>query len=104
MATSNYLTAHAATATEVATRSAATLAGYHFVFWVAAGLFLAGALLTAALFRSGPLPAGEPNQPALAHLAGEKAGTAARRHPRPGSCGPRESKPRPGKASNAQIA
>ncbi|MFJ9843359.1 MFS transporter [Kitasatospora sp. NPDC101155] len=67
MATSHYLTAHAATAAETATRTAATLAGYHFVFWVAAALFLAGALLTAALFRSGRLPAGEPDQPALAH-------------------------------------
>jgi hypothetical protein len=67
MATSNYLTAHAAAATETAAKSAATLVGYHFVFWVAAGLFLAGALLTAALFRTGPLPAGPDNQPALAH-------------------------------------
>ena len=67
MATSNYLTAHAATATATATKTAATLAGYHFVFWAAAGLFLAGAVLTAALFRTGPLPAGADDQPALVH-------------------------------------
>lgn len=53
-ATTNYLAAHAATATTAATRDAATLHSDHFVFWIAAALFLAGAVLAALLFRSGP--------------------------------------------------
>lgn len=49
-ATATYLSTHAATeATQ------ATLAGYHLVFWIAAAIFLASALLAAMLFRSGPL-------------------------------------------------
>jgi len=53
-ATTNYLAAHAATATTAATRVAATLHGDHFVFWIAAALLLAGVVLAALLFRSGP--------------------------------------------------
>jgi len=55
-AITNYLTAHAATATQTATIVEATLASYHFVFWIAAALFLGSAILAALLFRSGPLP------------------------------------------------
>jgi MFS family permease len=51
-----YLTTHAATATQPSTLAEATLAGYHVVFWTAAGVFLATALLAARLFPSGPLP------------------------------------------------
>ncbi|HEY2191854.1 MAG TPA: MFS transporter [Actinomycetospora sp.] len=52
----SYLAAHAATAANPATVTAATLASYHVAFWIAAGLFLGGAALAALLFRSGPLP------------------------------------------------
>jgi len=55
-AITSYLNAHAATATDPATIAEATLASYHFVFWIAAALFLGSALLAAFLFRSGPLP------------------------------------------------
>ena len=55
-ANSRYLTAHASTATTAATRVAATLASDHFVFWTATALFLAGAGLSALLFRSGTVP------------------------------------------------
>ncbi|QKV73860.1 DHA2 family efflux MFS transporter permease subunit [Amycolatopsis sp. Hca4] len=64
-ATTNYLTAHATTATDPATLAAATFAGYHFVFWIAAALFFAGALLAAGLFRRGPLPVTP--EPVLTH-------------------------------------
>ncbi|WP_328647943.1 DHA2 family efflux MFS transporter permease subunit [Amycolatopsis sp. NBC_00348] len=66
-ATTSYLTTHAATATDPATIAQATFAGYHFVFWIAAALFLAGALLSAGLFRSGPLAVDPDAEPALAH-------------------------------------
>jgi predicted MFS family arabinose efflux permease len=39
-----------------AANAAATLAGYHLVFWIAAAVFLGSAVLAALLFRSGPLP------------------------------------------------
>jgi hypothetical protein len=45
-----------ATATRPATIVEVTLASYHFVFWIAAALLLGGALLTALLFTSGPIP------------------------------------------------
>jgi hypothetical protein len=45
-----YLGAHGAGHT-----SAATIAGYHVVFWVAAAVFLAAAVTAALLFRNGPL-------------------------------------------------
>jgi hypothetical protein len=52
-----YLHAHAATASlAAAATTEATLASYHLGFWVAAAVFLAGAALSVALFRSGPLP------------------------------------------------
>ncbi|MGW5714980.1 MFS transporter [Amycolatopsis sp. NPDC003865] len=55
--TAGYLATHPAG--DPATLAAATFAGYHFVFWIAAALFLGGALLSAGLFRGGP-PAVEP--------------------------------------------
>ena len=55
-ATASYLTAHSATATKPTTLVAATLASYHFVFWIAAALFLVSAIVAALLFRGGPLP------------------------------------------------
>ncbi|SCG72218.1 MFS transporter [Micromonospora humi] len=55
-AITRFLTSHAATAAQPATRADATIAGYHLVFWIAAAVFLAAAVLAAALFRSGPLP------------------------------------------------
>jgi EmrB/QacA subfamily drug resistance transporter len=51
-----YLHAHADTELQLTTVTDATLASYHLVFWTAAAVFLAGAALTAALFRGGPLP------------------------------------------------
>jgi EmrB/QacA subfamily drug resistance transporter len=51
----SYLAAHGATAADPTAMAAATLASYHLVFWAAAGLFLAAAVVAAALFRSGPL-------------------------------------------------
>ena len=33
----------------------AALSSYHTVFWVAAAVFVVGAVLTAALFRPGPM-------------------------------------------------
>lgn len=55
-AVTNYLSAHAATATQMATITDATIASYHFVFWIAAAIFLGTAVVAALLFRSGPLP------------------------------------------------
>jgi EmrB/QacA subfamily drug resistance transporter len=55
-AVTNYLTAHAATASRPTTITAATIASYHFVFWIAAAIFLGTALLAGLLFRHGPLP------------------------------------------------
>ncbi|KAA8883808.1 MFS transporter [Nocardia colli] len=52
----NYLADHPTTAAQPATLAEATLAGYHLVFWIAAGVFLCAAALAALLFRSGPLP------------------------------------------------
>ncbi|MET8999241.1 DHA2 family efflux MFS transporter permease subunit [Amycolatopsis sp. NPDC004169] len=66
-ATTSYLTAHAATATDPASLAAATFAGYHFVFRIAAALFFAGALLAAGLFRTGPLTVSPDAEPVLTH-------------------------------------
>jgi hypothetical protein len=52
----SYLHAHAAAAAQPATLSAATIASYHLVFWIAAGVFLVSGAVAALLFRSGPLP------------------------------------------------
>jgi hypothetical protein len=65
-AITNYLKAHAATATQTATIADGTIAGYHLVFWIAAAVFLGGAVLAAILFRSGPLPAGANAEPVAA--------------------------------------
>ncbi|MTD54262.1 MFS transporter [Amycolatopsis pithecellobii] len=64
-ATTHYLTAHGASASNPATIAQATLSGYHFVFWIAAALFLAGALVSAGLFRGGRLPVNP--EPVLTH-------------------------------------
>ena len=56
LAITNYLTDHSATATDPATIADATIASYHFVFWVASAMFLGAGILAAILFRSGPLP------------------------------------------------
>ncbi|MFD6162385.1 MFS transporter [Nocardia sp. NPDC060256] len=56
-AINDYLTTHAATATQPTTIAQATISGYHLVFWIAAAVFLGSAALAALLFRSGPLPA-----------------------------------------------
>ncbi|MDT8913611.1 MFS transporter [Amycolatopsis sp. PS_44_ISF1] len=64
-ATTRYLTAHAATAADPATLAQATFAGYHLVFWIAAALFLAAALLAAGLYRPGPLATRPDTEPAL---------------------------------------
>ena len=56
LAAATYLAAHTATR-DAATTVDATLAGYHLVFQIAAGVFLAAAITAAALYRSGPLPA-----------------------------------------------
>jgi hypothetical protein len=44
-----------------------TIAGYHLVFWIAAAIFLGGAVLAAIGFRSGPLPADPDAVPATMH-------------------------------------
>jgi hypothetical protein len=65
----NYLNAHSARAMDPAAIAEATLASYHFVFWIATALFLGSAVLAALLFRSGPLPV-EPDtdkRPTAAH-------------------------------------
>jgi hypothetical protein len=64
---SNYLAVHAAAASTPATILAATLASYHFVFSVAAALFLTGGILTRLLFRRGPLPVDPTAPPLIAH-------------------------------------
>ncbi len=66
-ATASYLTAHRATAADPATIAEATLAGYHFVFWIAAALFLAGAVLSVGLFRDGRLPVDPAAEPVIVH-------------------------------------
>jgi EmrB/QacA subfamily drug resistance transporter len=66
-AITSYLNAHAATATHPATILEATLASYHFVFWIAAALFLANAALAALLFRSGPFRVSTDTAPVTAH-------------------------------------
>jgi MFS family permease len=54
-ALTNHLHTHAATASQMATITDATLASYHVVFWIAAAVFVAGGAAVATLFRSGPL-------------------------------------------------
>ncbi|MEC3997088.1 MFS transporter [Actinacidiphila sp. DG2A-62] len=62
-----YLKDHAESATQAATVANATIAGYHLVFWIAAAVFLVCAILTAALFRSGPLKVDPNAAPVAAH-------------------------------------
>jgi hypothetical protein len=61
-----YLSAHPATATLTAAIADATIAGYRLVFWIAAAVFLGGAVLAATLFRSGLMPGGAGAAPAAA--------------------------------------
>ncbi|MEA5365382.1 MFS transporter [Amycolatopsis sp., V23-08] len=63
-AVTSYLAEHAA---NPATIVDATLSSYHFVFWIAAALFLGGAVVSGLLFRSGPLPVTENATPVVAH-------------------------------------
>jgi MFS family permease len=65
-AITNYLHAHAATATQAATVTDATISGYHQVFWIAAAVFAGTAILAAAPFRSGPLPVDADTAPVAA--------------------------------------
>lgn len=62
----DYVTAHAATATQMATLADATLAGDHRVFWVASAVFLAAAVLSVLMFRGGPLPVEPGAEPVVA--------------------------------------
>jgi EmrB/QacA subfamily drug resistance transporter len=63
-AAAHYAADHAAGAQTVAL---ATLHSYHVVFWWSAGFFVACALVSAALFRSGPLHVDPDAAPAMAH-------------------------------------
>ncbi|WP_328451936.1 MFS transporter [Amycolatopsis sp. NBC_00438] len=65
-AITGYLDDHAATAAQPSTIVDATLSSYHFVFWIAAALFLGGAVVAALLFRSGPLPVTQDATPVVA--------------------------------------
>lgn len=49
----SYLHTHAATAAQPGTLAAATIASYHLMFWIAAGVFLVSGAVAATLFRSG---------------------------------------------------
>lgn len=51
-----YVNGHASATSRAQLRSDATLHGDHVVFWVAAGVFLLAAIITAVMFRSGPVP------------------------------------------------
>lgn len=51
----NYLRT-AAPASQKAAITQATMAADHLVFWAAAGVFFAGGIVSAVLFRSGPIP------------------------------------------------
>jgi EmrB/QacA subfamily drug resistance transporter len=62
-ATSDYLTGKAPTQ---ATQALAAVHGYTTVFWWSAGIFVVGAILCGALFRSGPV-AVNPDAPVLGH-------------------------------------
>jgi EmrB/QacA subfamily drug resistance transporter len=55
-AAATYLKNYAASASQPTTIINATIAADHLVFWAAAGVFLAGGVVAAALFRSGPIP------------------------------------------------
>ncbi|MFI5958919.1 DHA2 family efflux MFS transporter permease subunit [Cryptosporangium sp. NPDC051539] len=57
----NYLAEHPGSTPQLA-----TIAGYHTVFWIAAAVLVAGAILAAALFRSGPLPIDPDAEPVVA--------------------------------------
>ena len=63
-AASSYATAHAA---DPAVAALATLHSYHVVFWWSTGFFVACAVVSALLFRSGPLRVDPDAAPAMAH-------------------------------------
>ena len=52
----------------------AALSSYHTVFWVAAGVFVAGAVLTAAIFRPRPCPSVCDLGPGRGRLRGRRRG------------------------------
>jgi EmrB/QacA subfamily drug resistance transporter len=62
LAATSYLTAHGASHV-----AAATITSYHLVFWVAAAIFAAAAVIAALLFRSGPIPASPAGQTTPTH-------------------------------------
>lgn len=65
-ATDQYLSDNADSAAEQAgqLQALAALSSYHTVFWVAIGVFVAGAVITAAVFRSGTVEVDEDAAPA----------------------------------------
>jgi EmrB/QacA subfamily drug resistance transporter len=64
-AISGYLASHQPLTSAVT--ADATVAGYHLVFWIAAAPFAAGAVISVALFRSGPLQVNPDAEPVIAH-------------------------------------
>jgi hypothetical protein len=70
-AIATYLKAHAASATHTAIIANATMASYHLVFWIAAAVFLGGAVLASILFRS---DRGRRRSPGLCSLTCFRAG------------------------------
>ncbi|HWI22498.1 MAG TPA: hypothetical protein VNT22_07780, partial [Baekduia sp.] len=68
-ATKDFLTGHAAGPPQPALIEAAQVHGYTTGFWIAAGIFAGGALITALL-----LPSGTPAQHAESRLASAVAG------------------------------
>jgi EmrB/QacA subfamily drug resistance transporter len=81
-AVAQYLTSHLSPATLVHGHPAPSLAGmslihgYTTAFWVAAGIFGAGAVICGTLFRSGPLRASGPAPATPAGAAAQQAATA----------------------------
>ncbi len=45
----------------------ATLDGYHIAFWIGAALFAGGAVISALVFRSGPVEVDPDAEPVIAH-------------------------------------
>jgi hypothetical protein len=82
-AVAHYLASHLSPATMVHGRPAPSLIGMSLIhgyttgFWVAAGIFGAGAVICGLLFRSGPLRASEPATAAPAGTAVQQATEAS---------------------------
>jgi EmrB/QacA subfamily drug resistance transporter len=87
---------------------AAAIHGYTVAFAVACGLFLVGAVITAALLRSGPLPSGQQAQPASAGSKRDRATPTVkgdkRRWRRRESAGPNDAAPVDVAAMERRIA